>query len=194
MCAFFYELSGVTRRPTPALLGSQRGNVVATIEELREQLGDKVVDRVLEAVSADGPEWYRKELAELGGAKKENEQLKAKLNQIERTPQIESAFREKGVAWDDLRPAERKAIEAFDGDLSDAEAVSRFISDNEFPTASQEQGSASGGSEAAAISNFATASTSAPTNKSFESAIKEATNEKDALAIMRQYGVAVIDD
>ena len=116
---------------------------MATVDELRSELGSTLVDRVLEAVSADGPEWYRKELAELGGFKKKYEEAAAKLDSIERTPKVEAAFKEAGVDWDNLRPLERNQLLAFK-DFENQEALAAFINDNGLPT-TQQAGEPGGG-------------------------------------------------
>lgn len=63
--------------------------------------------------------------------------LTSKLDDEIQKPQREKAFRDAGVDFDNLRPAERQAIKDLKGELT-PEAVEKVITDLELPTVSRE--------------------------------------------------------
>ncbi len=102
------------------------------------------LDELIEELREDGREDDAKELESLRGSSlrkkageaeklsKENESLKAKLEGLEKAPKIRDAFEKYGVDLSTLSKLERKAIEAYDGEL-DEDAIATFVEDNELP-------------------------------------------------------------
>lgn len=108
-----------------------------TVEELREMYGDKIADEFAEALQ---PEWYRKDIAEVGAKAKQVESLEAKLATLERQPQLASAVKELGVDYEAQPKFARSYLDAFDGDPSDKEALAAYLTEGGFEAKSEPAG------------------------------------------------------
>jgi hypothetical protein len=120
------------------------------------------LDDLIEELRNDGREEDAEELEKLRGSElrkkaekaaaleKERDELKQKLEKVEKTPKVRDAFAKAGVDLDSLSKLERKAIENYDGDL-DEDAIGDFIEENELPVvAAGDEGEQSGEEEPAA--------------------------------------------
>lgn len=121
----------------------------------------------------------RLEEAEAKAAKVES--LEAELNGIRKAPAREKAFKELAkVDWDNLREAEKEAINKFDweGDEPTAEEVTAFAAKYQFPTS--EAVATEEAPAAAGIVNTATSAPGAPAPvESTEERIAKAEREGD---------------
>lgn len=109
--------------------------------DLREVLGKYVPQAVLEQALEEikdtdaAPEWFRTEAAKLGSAAKERDELRARLESIEKGPRREALAAKFGVDVTSLKKAERHALEQFDweGDEPSEEAFAQHLSEWEIP-------------------------------------------------------------
>ena len=163
---------------------------MATVDELREKYGDKIADDFLEAVNADGPEWYRKELARLAPFEKKYEEVQGELDGIKRTPKVEEAFKSADVDWDALRPLEKKQLLAF-SDFENAEAVAAYINENGLPT---KQAGGSGGGDpssvpaAGQVAQQATGAGSSSQINDYDAAVNAATSQEELDQVYARFG------
>jgi hypothetical protein len=126
------------------------------------------LDELIEELRNDGREEDAGELEKLRGSElrkkaekaaaleKERDELKQKLEKVEKTPKVRDAFAKAGVDLDSLSKLERKAIESYDGDL-DEDAIGDFIEENELPVASGDGSEQQGGEEEPAAKKVAQA-------------------------------------
>ena len=75
----------------------------------------------------------RQEVAKLPEVERERDELRSKVDRLEKAPLRDKAFRDYGVDYASLRPAEIRAIENYDGDLED-EKIGAFVEDLGLPT------------------------------------------------------------
>jgi hypothetical protein len=100
------------------------------------------LDDLIEEFRTEGREEDAEELEKLRGStlrkqaeaatklEKRNAELEARLEAVEKAPKIEKAFKDYGIDFDQLSKLERKAIESYDGELSE-EAIASFVEENE---------------------------------------------------------------
>lgn len=75
----------------------------------------------------------RQEVAKLPEVEKERDELRTRVDKLEKAPLRTKAFKDYGVDYDSLRPAEIRAIENYDGEL-EPEMVGAFVEDLGLPT------------------------------------------------------------
>jgi hypothetical protein len=96
------------------------------IDEFRED-GREEDAAELEKLSAST---LRDKAAKAEKAEKELEAAKAEIEALKRGPKVTKAFKDAGVDIDSLSKLERKALEAYDGELEE-EAIAAFLEENE---------------------------------------------------------------
>jgi hypothetical protein len=96
------------------------------IEEYREQGRDEDAEE-LEKLRGST---LRTKAQNADKFEKENADLKAENERLKRGPKARAAFEKAGINFENLSKLERKAIEAYDGDLDD-EDIESFIEENE---------------------------------------------------------------
>jgi hypothetical protein len=107
------------------------------VTDLREAGQDDLAE---ELDKGYGTSTLREQAGKVPELEKDRDEWKAKVEKLERAPVREKAFREYGVDLEGLRPAERDALEAYDGEL-DAEKIGVFVERYDLPLieAGQEQ-------------------------------------------------------
>jgi hypothetical protein len=88
-------------------------------------------------------------------------ELNAKATRLERAPQRDEAFKAYGVDIENLRPAERKAIESYEGEL-DTEKVAAFVAELDLPMTNGQQSGQDGGAQVPNAAGVVSAAKSAP--------------------------------
>lgn len=99
--------------------------IVADIREELPELAD-------ELEQGYGKTALREQAGRVPELERERDELKARVEQLERAPARDKAFRAYGVDIENLRPAERRALEGYDGEL-DREAIAAFVEELELP-------------------------------------------------------------
>jgi hypothetical protein len=113
-----------------------------TFEELVEGLRDGTLDPVDAADKFDrfyGKSTLREDAGRAAELEKQLIAAQAKIEKLERTPLRDKAFTEYGVDMEQLRPAERRAIETYDGEL-DPEKIAAFVEEYDLPLTAPVQG------------------------------------------------------
>jgi hypothetical protein len=90
-------------------------------EHLAEELTEGYSSTVLQRQAGQVPELEKQVIS-----------LQAKITKLERGPLRDKAFVEYGVDMEGLRPAEKRAIETYDGEL-DREQVAAFVEEFDLP-------------------------------------------------------------
>lgn len=100
------------------------------IERLKEL---NVPDDIIEQLEDSSD--LRKQLKDLAPKAAKAEDLEKKLAKYERLPKVREAFQKKGVVLEELRPAELRALEAFEfeGDEIPDDKVVEFIKEYDLP-------------------------------------------------------------
>ena len=116
-----------------------------TFEDLLDDLRDKhdIPDSIiteLEEAAADASP-LRKQVKQLTAKAAKADEYEKKLAKYEKAPKVREAFEKLGVVFEELRPAELRAIESFDyeGDEIDGEAVAKFIKEYDLPVDAEAQ-------------------------------------------------------
>lgn len=101
------------------------------LEQLREGSidGDEAAER-LERFSATS---LRKKAGERDDFERKARELEEKLAKIEAVPKRREAFEKYGIDFEGLRPAEKRLLEQYDGELTD-EAIAELVEQNDLPT------------------------------------------------------------
>ena len=110
---------------------------MAKFEDVLERVRDLDEDLAAELEEFKASN-LRQKAAERDALEAERNALKAELDEMKSRPAREKAFREYGVDLDQLSKLERKAIEAYDGELT-AEAIASFVEENEIAVVESEQ-------------------------------------------------------
>ena len=106
------------------------------LEELREAGQDTIANEIEEREDRYKGSSLRKQNAELAARA---EAAEAKAARLEMAPKRQQAFHDYGVDLQGLRPAEREALEAYEGEL-DPEKIGEFVERYQLPLAeAQEQ-------------------------------------------------------
>lgn len=104
------------------------------------------LDALIEELRTDGREDDAAELEKLRGSslrkqageaeklRKERDELQAKVESFEAAPKRTKAFQDYGIDLDGLSKAERRVLEAYDGEL-DREAIAAFVDEFDLPLA-----------------------------------------------------------
>jgi hypothetical protein len=115
-------------------------------KDLREVLSKYVPQAVLDSVvdevaEVDGPEWYRAEAAKLGAKAKRADELEAQLGSITKAPKREALAQKLGVDVNNLKKAERHALDQFtwDGDEPSEDDFAKHLAEWEIPTSNEPQ-------------------------------------------------------
>ena len=106
-------------------------------EEIASDIRDALAevgreDLAEELLQGYGTSTLKEQAGRAGELEKQLIEANAKINKLERGPLREKAFAEYGVDWEGLRPAERRAIETYDGEL-DREKVAAFVEEYDLP-------------------------------------------------------------
>lgn len=109
----------------------QYDDLVEQVREYDEDLADKLT-------GFSGAN-IRKQLAEAETKAKRVDELEAELEGLKAAPKREEAFKDFGVDLENLSKLERKALEAYDGEL-DREAIAAFVEENELPLVESQEG------------------------------------------------------
>ena len=83
-------------------------------------------------MSGYGTSTLKEQAGKAGELEKQLVEANAKIDKLERGPLREKAFVEYGVDMEGLRPAERRAVEHYDGEL-DREQIAAFVEEYELP-------------------------------------------------------------
>lgn len=107
------------------------------LEQLREESisGEEAAER-LEKFSATT---LRKKAGERDSFEQRNKELEEELASLKAAPKRREAFEKYGIDFDALRPAEKRMLEQYDGELTD-EAIAELVEQNELPTTESEEG------------------------------------------------------
>lgn len=100
------------------------------LEDIRREGLEDLADELEQGY---GKSALREQAGKVPELERQLAEAQAKLARLERAPQLEQAFRAYGVDWDSLRPLERAAIEAFEGDLT-PERIGEFVERHQLPT------------------------------------------------------------
>lgn len=102
-------------------------------EEILQDLRDRGEDDLADELEKGwGTSRLREEAQRAGELERENAELKARLDRLEKAPLRRKAFADYGVDLEALRPLERAAIEAYDGELT-PERVAEFVERHQLP-------------------------------------------------------------
>ena len=107
-----------------------RREFTEVVGDLRRAGLDELADELEEREEHFKGTALRKQNAELSQML---EEANKKAERLERVPARDQAFREYGIDFENLRPAERRAIEQYDGEL-DAEKIGEFVEEFDLPT------------------------------------------------------------
>lgn len=134
-------------------------------EVLAKYVPESVLDDAVEAVKTTevAPEWYRNDIAKIGGEVKEGREAKARLQAIESAPKRKEALQRVGIDYDAVPKYGQKALDAIPvEDLEDLEKVAKFVQAEGFDAKYDPEG-AGEVSNSEQVSEFsATAGTGAP--------------------------------
>ena len=108
---------------------ADRRDIQEILEEVREAGFDNLADELDEREKRYQGSSLRKANAELAARA---EAAEAKAAALERAPQREQAFREYGVDVENLRPAERRELERYDGELG-RDKIAAFVDELDLP-------------------------------------------------------------
>jgi hypothetical protein len=104
------------------------------MEDILADLRNEGLDDYAEELEPYTGSALRKRAEDAEGVIRERDDLKARLAKVEKAPRIETALGEAGVDVTGLSKLERQAIAAADLDPDDADALAKFIEENELPT------------------------------------------------------------
>lgn len=100
------------------------------VEQVRELGGEDIADQ-LDGFSGSS---LRQKAEKTDRLETENATLKAEIAKRDAAPKIEKAFKDAGVDFDQLRPAEKQALQSLSvEDIGDENKVASFITANELP-------------------------------------------------------------
>lgn len=146
--AFFYDLNGVTSAGTHRLPGAKKGveRMAKSLQEVLEEHGVETDDLDIEGIETElresfGPKALRKQLEEALPKAKRADDLEKEVASLKKGPVREKAFEEYGVVLEDLKPAEKEALEKFEweGDEPTEEELSKFVEKYDLPVEAQEE-------------------------------------------------------
>jgi hypothetical protein len=101
------------------------------IEDVRSGVLD-LEDAADELEREYGKTALRQQAGRVPELERERDEVKAELDKLKKAPIRDTAFAEYGVDFASLRPAERKALETYDGEL-DAEHIAEFVQEYDLP-------------------------------------------------------------
>jgi hypothetical protein len=101
-------------------------------EELVSVLRDRGDDDLADEFEKWGTSSLRNEAARVPELEKRVTELESENTGLKRAPQRDKAFRDYGVDMDALRPAERRALETYDGEL-EPEKLAAFVEEFDLP-------------------------------------------------------------
>lgn len=104
------------------------------VEDLRKAGEDDLAD---EFERSYGTSSLRAEAAKVGDLERERDELRGRVSTLERAPARDKAFREYGVDIENLRPAELRALEQYDGEL-EPEKIAAFVDELDLPLANEQ--------------------------------------------------------
>lgn len=107
-------------------------------EDLLEQVKSYDEDLATDLGSFAGST-LRKKAEERDAIARERDELQSRIEKMEKAPEKQKAFQDYGVEIDALKPLERQAIEAYEGDL-DEDAIAEFVSTNDLSVSRSEEG------------------------------------------------------
>lgn len=161
---------------------------------LSKYVPSAVLDQAVEEVSGTdiAPEWFRQEVAKLGGAAKERDELKARLESIESAPKRKEALRRVGIDYDQVPKYGQKALDEIPtDDLDDLEKVAKFVSEQGFEAKVTPDESSQGGSGAEQITDFLTnQGTGSPATETYEQAMARAKTPEEVDAVYQRFNKA----
>jgi len=103
-------------------------------EEILEDIRREGLEDLADELEAGyGKSALREQAAKVPELERALAEAQAKLERLEKAPLKEKAFRDYGVDWDALRPLERSAIEAYEGELT-PERIAEFVETHQLPT------------------------------------------------------------
>lgn len=130
-------------------------------EVLSQYVPASVLDQAVEEVTGTeiAPDWFRQQAAELGGAAKERDELKARLESIESAPKRKEALKRVGIDYDAQPRYGQKTLDAIPADkLDDLDFIANFVKEEGFPATvqpQQQQGDRSGAEQIVAFTTDA---------------------------------------
>jgi hypothetical protein len=80
-----------------------------------------------------GKSQLREQAGKAAAFEKERDEALAKVAALEKAPVRDKAFRDYGIDFENLRPAEREQVERYDGEF-DAEKIGEFVERYDLPT------------------------------------------------------------
>lgn len=129
------------------------------VTDLRDRGEDDLADELEQGY---GKSQLREQAGKAATLEKELADALAKVDTLEKAPVRDKAFRDYGIDFENLRPAEREQLELYDGEL-DAEKIAEFVERYDLPTI---QGSEQVATEPApAAARIAAAARSAPAGR-----------------------------
>lgn len=102
-------------------------------EDLVEQLRDQGLDDLAEEFDQFGATALRKKAARADELESELQKAKAQVERFESAPKVEAAFRQAGVDFEKLRPADREVIQSLPVAELTEDKVGELIGRYEFP-------------------------------------------------------------
>ncbi len=100
------------------------------LEDIRREGLEDLADELEQGY---GKSTLREQASRAAELERQLAEAQARIQALERAPQLEKAFRDYGVDWEALRPLERMAIEAYDGELT-PEKIGEFVEQHQLPT------------------------------------------------------------
>lgn len=166
--------------------------------DLKEVLGKyvpaAVLDEAVEEVSQTdiAPDWYRKQAAEMGGAAKERDDLRSRLESIESAPRRKEALKRVGIDYDAVPKYGQKALDGLPADdLDNLEKVAQFVQEQGFEAnLTNEQTPPQSGAERITAATIEMGN-GTPTTETYEEAVAKADSEKDLDAVYARFGKPV---
>lgn len=159
---------------------------------LSKYVGPEVLDRVVDEVTSTeiAPDWFRKQAAELGGAAKERDDLKARLESIESAPKRKEALKRVGIDYDAVPKYGQKALDEIPAeDLDNLEKVAQYVQEQGFDAkvqAEQEGGEKPGSQQ---VTEFLTnQGAGTPGTETYEEAVANANSQEDLDAVYKRFG------
>lgn len=104
-------------------------------EALSKFVPESVLDQAVDAVKTTevAPEWYRKDIAEVGAKAKKADELEARLNSIESAPKRKEALKRVGIDYDAVPKYGQEALDSLPADkLDDLDYVAKYVNEKGF--------------------------------------------------------------
>ena len=168
-------------------------------QDIREVLGKyvpaAVLDQAVEEVTGTdiAPDWFRQQAAELGGAAKERDELKSRLESIESAPKRKEALARVGIDYDAVPKYGQKALDALPAsDLDDLEKVASYVQEQGFEANLTEQAqnltNAERISEATVDMGSGTPARTSKSEEAYRSAVEAAETPEELDKVYKDFG------